>query len=79
MKKGKTVEDRAGRALFLPAPSREGEMALSHLPQGREGLQEEPRAGLDLAQSGHQPPLKSPWFSVSLPSGHSSCKGAAMP
>lgn len=41
MKKGKPVEDRAGSALFLPAPIGEGEMALSHLPQGREGLQEE--------------------------------------
>lgn len=66
------MEDRAGRALFLPAPSREWEMALSHLPQGREGLQEEPRAGLDLAQPGHQP-LKFPWFSLSLPSGRNSC------
>lgn len=79
MKKGKPVEDRAERAVFLPASSGEGEMALSHLPQGPEGLQEEPCAGLDLAQPGHQPPPKSPWFSLFFPSGHSCCEGAAMP
>lgn len=42
MKKGKTMQDRAGRAFFLLPLSGEGEMALSHLFQGREGLQEEP-------------------------------------
>lgn len=62
MKKAKTMEDRAGRALFLPAPSKEGEMAPSHLPQDRERLQEEPCAGLDLTHPGHQPLLKFPWF-----------------
>lgn len=62
--KGRTGGRQSRESSLLLTPCKEGEIALSHLPQGRERLQEEPCAGLDLAQPGHQPLLKSLWFAL---------------